>query len=771
MINVQPATFGSFHGGVTDYYLNGPVEKCKTANNINIIPYGEIAKLETRSGSELYDENDPQLPPGNQRIGSFRFLNDEAFAHSGRKIYFLDSGTWGELVGPVGIGQTVGNPLFPSTNTVNNVVSYAEWNKHLFVTSDAYTRPHKIYRDDLGDFQLRTAGLPYLDMTSFSINPLGSSGTQDRNYIYCIILEYTYKVGTVEFKDFGPPVYKAFTAATTQAYATQNALEFIDSLVNDNTGNVDDNYDTSNLKVAIYRTVHNGKELFKVGEVANGTATFLDTVADSVLITNETLYVTGGIPDNEPPPQCKLVHVVENTGYFACIKEGTETLNNRVRQSVDGDIDSCPSTYYADTDEDIIGISSAKGTVVLLCENSVWRIDGKYDELGRGGMLPRRISDTASCVSADSVVQTFEGVFWAGADGFYYTNGFTTLKLNEDQDKSYAEFVVTAEQRRRIQGKYDPIKRRIYWTIQGAGATDCDRIAVLHLNFGVSKNSPFTYYVDDGSDNFSPSAIALDGENLVRADRRGYVFVHRPSLFSDLNVDLTAAPADWYKVAIRYEYASCSTNFGTDLYRKWVTWVNVQARNETDLSLQITSDNDDGRLVKDLAVINFNSNMIWNTTAEIWGDPTAVWNYQGYIEEMRRFPAGSLRCSYKSLIFKNAYINVYNSDLLGNVSIDSGAKTATLLGGSAEWPDDIQGYYFSSPSIPDVEFRILSASTNVITFEDSANKSIDLADAEWYIKGYIKDQVFSLISYTMHYAPIGKTQDKYQVAEANAIGE
>lgn len=764
-MDTQPATFDTFHGGVTDYYLNGPVEKCRTANNLFIVPYGETsAKLETRFGSEFYNSTYYQIPPGNQRIGSLKLFEGTLLVHSSRKMYYINSG-WVELIGPTdaGKGQPTGNPIFPSTVSVTNVTSMSPWNKHLFVTTDAYTRPQKIYKDGSGVLQLRTAGLPAWPDT-FVIS--AGVGALTSNYIYALVPEYTYTVGTVEFKDFGPPVYKQFLGT----YVTSRTLSTIYSLVNDNTGNVDDCYDTATLKVGIYRTIHNGTELYKVGEVTNGTTSFNDTVTDAVLIDGEPLYTTGGIVDNDPPPKCKLVHIVENVAYYACIKEGTEILNNRVRQSIDGDPDSAPATFYADVDQDIVGMSSAKGLVTLLCTNSVWRIDGKYDELGRGGMVPTRISDTASCVSSDSVVQTFDGVFWAGEDGFYYTDGYNVIKLNEDQDKSYAEFVSTADRKRRIQGRYDSVHRRIFWTIQGSGANDCDTIAVLYLNWGVSKNSAFTYLKDDGLDNFAPTAIEVDRDMLIRGDRRGYLFIHKDSIYSDLNIDLTTAVANWHTVAIRYEYQSCSTNFGTDFERKFVTWINVQAKNDTDLALQVVSNNDDGRLVKNLAPINFNANMIWGDPSEIWGDNTNIWNYQGYIEEMRRFPAGSLRCSYKSIILQNAYINLYNSNLLGNVVVDSVAKTATLVSATLQWPDNIEGYYISFDSNFTYEYMIKSHSTNVITFEDASNKSVDVASATWYIRGYPKNQILNLISYTMHYAVVGKTQDKFQKSETNSIG-
>jgi hypothetical protein len=538
--------------------------------------YGDLGKLFTRPGSALYDEDDPQIPAGNQRIGTLKFFESALLVHSANKIYYQDP-LWTNLDGPTG------NNLFPASVDTTYFALMATWAHHLFVTSEAYTRPSKIYYDGSNVLQLRTAGMPALASTPTAVgSPAGT-----RAYVYAFAYEYTYNVGTVEYVDIGPLTFRSITDGN----ATTN-IAAIPTLSN----GADYNYETTVVKVGIYRTTDGGstQSMYKVGTVTNGTAVFVDTVTDAVLVTNEPLYTNGGVVQNDPPPLARLVHILENVGFYADIQEGTEIRRNRLRQSIDGDIDSCPSSFFADVDDDIVGLSSANGVVVLACDRNAYSVEGRFDELGRGGLFPKKISDTCSCVSSQSVVQTLDGVFWAGEDGIYFSDGFNVLRISEDFTTTYKSFVANATAKERIYGKYDPTSRRIWWSLQED--SDCDTSIILHLEWGISPRSSFT--TASGGENWAPTAIEFTTEgDLVRADRRGYIFQHSNSIYTDPNIDTSVLPDEWYHVPVIYDFESCAQNFGTNDLRKWVTWINLQARNETNLSLQIYSINDDGRKV------------------------------------------------------------------------------------------------------------------------------------------------------------------------------
>jgi hypothetical protein len=742
----QPLEFDNFAGGFTDYYLGGPLVKCRRADNLLILKYGELGKLITRPGSTLYDVDDPQLPSGVQRIGTLKFFDDTLLAHSARSIYIQDP-TWTEVVGPTS------NKLFPSGVDTTHVVSLATWNHHLFVANEAYTKPAKLYFDGSDVLQLRTAGMPALASSpSATGSPAGT-----RAYLYRFAYEYTYVVGTVTFVDIGPTT----EISIVNGNATTN-ITSIPVLANGAT----DNYETTVVKVGIYRTTDGGATFYKVATVTNGTTSYADTMSDATLQTQELLYTEGGVVDNDPPPRARLIHVVEDTGYYADIKEGTEIRRNRLRQSISGDIDSAPESFFVDVDEDIEGLSSARGTVVLLCSDSAYRVDGRFDELGRGGMVAQRISDTCSCVSSQSVVQTLDGVFWCGKDAVYFTDGFNVIKLNEDWDQTYADFVSSDTAKKRIYGKYDPRHRRIWWSVQEG--SECDRSIVLDLNWGIRERASFT--TASGDDNWAPTAIEFLDGSLIRGDRRGYIFQHSDSVYTDPNIDTSVTVDEWYHVPVIYDYESCALNFGTNKLRKWVTWINLQARNETNLSLQIYSINDDGRKIAALSPIRFRGDILWGDTSQLWGDENLIWNYTGMIEEQRRFPAKGLRCSYKQVRFTNAYAFVVTSDEVGTVTVDATLKTAQLTS-LEDWVTGMEGYYIAFEGNYDTEFKITAISGDTITFEDIGGDAVDLTGAQFVIKGFPKNEALNLISYTLFYNYIGQTQDKFQKSEAGGLAE
>jgi hypothetical protein len=763
-----PALFYDFSGGMTDYPLDCPPNKFALGRNLLIVPYGQTGKLFTRSGSNFYSTlANAQIPPGPQRIGHVRFFESIFFAQSSRNLYWLST-TWQTLTGPTG------NACFPSTVGTGNVYSFAEWNHMLYVACDNFSKPQKIYRDGSGVLQLRTAGLPYVaatyDSNGVMLTPTitASHPGDAKSFIYTFCYRYDYTVNTLLYQDIGPLIQTRKTAMSDPGISGhKNTVTAIPVLSNGAT----DNYATTQIKVEIYRTPHAGFASYKVGEVTNGTTTFDDTVSDATLLLNAPLYTDAGVPENEPPPLCKIVHVVENTGYFAHVMDGTEIFTNRIRQSLDGDIDSSPSDYYVDVEAEIVGMSSAQGRPIVCCKNGlVFRLDGGVNNVGQGALMRQRISDTASCVSGQSLVQTLDRVFWAGEDGIYCTDGYQVIKVNEDMDKTWKTFVQTDDQKKRIQGKYDSTFRRIYWTIQSETVGDVDRCLVLDLNWGISTKMPFTYL--DGGDSFAPTSIEFSKGNLIRADRRGFVFLHDPAVYSDLRVDTTFDPSEWVRQAIIYHYISGGASFGTGVTRKFVPRLHLQCKNETNLSLQILSNNDDGRKIAPMKPIRYRGNFVWGDPLFVWGDLGWVWDESGLIERNIRFPARSLRCSVKQIEMTNAVVNLFNSDMFGTVTVDASARTAILDDGDEVWPEEMEGYsiYFESDGYT-VGFPITVASDDTLQFNDPAGQARDRTGEKFQIKGQPKDEILHLLGYTYEFADYSDTQKGYDKADSGGLAE
>ena len=194
--------------------------------------------------------------------------------------------------------------------------------------------------------------------------------------------------------------------------------------------------------------------------------------------------------------------------------------------------------------------------------------------------------------------------------------------------------------------------------------------------------------------------------------------------------------------------------------RKWITRINAILQNETNLSLGIESINDDGRRLADLAPIRFRGNVTWGDDDEVWGNTDTIWNYDGFIDEFRRFPAKNIRCNYKQVRLKNGFVTIYNSDTYSEGTVDSTLKTVTLLSG--EWPTKSFDYeiFFDSDNYS-CGFKITNLSTNVLTYLDASNETV-AGQRKWVIRGFPKGEVFSLVAYVLHYAIMSKTHEGFR---------
>jgi hypothetical protein len=642
-------------------------------------------------------------------------------------------------------------------------------------------------------------------------------------------------------------------------------LSAIKTLVN----TADTNWLTSiDLKIDIYRTLNNGTSYFLAGTINNGVTTFSDYAPDTTfpiktyankaafpaqgefnnlyydasteryyiwyqdtnsnyayipwlndsLDVAEQLYTNGGVVANDPPPRCRSIHVRSDIAYYG----GTISEPYRMYQSIISDFDSVPETFYVDVDDEIVAISSTKNNVIILCKENVYRVDGVFDDLGRGGMIVERISDTAGCIGVNTPVQALDGVLWLGKDAVYFTDGFKVMKLNQDYDKTYKTFADNDSNNVKYQGKYDNKKNRVWWTIQEDGASDLNKCYVLDLNWGIRADATFTTI---SGPSFKPAAIEFINGDMIRCDVNGYVLIHKDTLFVDPKINNSEADVTkWLDEVIVYKMETSSYNFGTSAVRKYVTQANVTCESTTNLALQIVSNNDDNRIVSNLLPIRYRGNIVWGEPDVYWGDITLEWNRQGLIHEKRLMPAKNLRCNYKALKFTNAHVAILSSDTTASAIINPSLKTATLLTNSIivnagnfivnvnytiteigttdftligassntvglvftatgsgsgtgkakqifeyEWPDKSIGYFISFAEDGYVkEYEIVNKGTDVIIFSDVLN-AVGSGTQKWVIRGRPLGEVLNLLNVSVIYDVAGPSQTAFKVSTSGEV--
>ncbi len=485
-------TVKDFSGGQTDFPIGGDKSEYELADNLVL---DEYRKLVSRPGTELDFTTDltrARVPNdiGTRRI-NLMFAQTRGTGEtpvivkqSGDSLRYDNGTTMTELVGP---GSASAFDLSSPVSALTSY-SYATWNKHTIVTHESpWQIPVKIFNDSGGTLRLRTAGL------TPPANTFTATGGGGANHVYALVRYYSYTVGSVTYVDRSTPVLKEFTSVGSSNPASSPGIT-VGSIpvLSNSTG---EHYDTTTIKVEIYRTTNNGTVLYKVGEVTNGTTSFADTVSDNALVNNEPLYTVSGEVENDRPPKCKYVHGTSDFVYYGHGFEVTTTgadgdfLPQRLWQSKRGDPDSVPASFYTDMEQPIVGISSARSVPVVFCENSIYRIDGVFDNLGRGGMIAKKISDSVGAAGHLSLVQTLEGIFFAGTDGFYFTDGYKVVPLSDRFRTTYATLVDTEQKRKRIYGQLNLREQRVYWACYSdkgeaefeTGDDDNSRMFVLDL--------------------------------------------------------------------------------------------------------------------------------------------------------------------------------------------------------------------------------------------------------------------------------------------------
>jgi hypothetical protein len=746
---MNPFEVFSFSKGITDDTFEQVYDAAAELDNFTITSDG---LLDSRDGSVVDNVDFGQIPAGVARVGALINYanNDKLFVNSGRQLFYRNPDAYDILRGP-------DNNEVLSSGDDSSAVSFSQWNNHLYITNDAYSRPVKVYKDENGVYKVRANGFDYL--ATDPVVTAGAVGT--RAYAYAFHFHFTYMVGNQEFQDFGPTTVVQVLDSGDPS-VNPNLVSGIPVLSN----GVDGNYDLANVKIFIYRTVDGGETFYKVGEVTNGTTTFNDNVSDDFAQENGlVLYTDDGTVDFEIPPLAKFVHVVNNIGYYASTKEGTEDFEFRVRQSVPGAPGAVPGDFYVDLEDKITGLSSTKSIPLVFCKRYIYRLEQGFDRFGRGSIRPIRISDTAGCVSNLSIVQAENFVLWAGQDGFYASDGYQVFKISDSNNTRYRSILDSQIQQNRITGTFNEKDRRVYWGVQrNSSNLDNDSLVVLDMRWGVSAKSTFTTW---SGNSFRPTALGFFAGFLYRGDRRGFVFKHSSAYDTDPRIDILTTPNNWSNETIIWTYKSVNINFGSTFNRKLPTKILLQAANRANTTIQIVAISDDGRIERSLKPIRWRRNFIWGDTEFSWNNPDCVWRGTGLIEQWRRFPARSLRLSYLQLVITNGYSIVTNSDTDGTATFDGTLNQITLDDTvNNKWPDDVVGYTIrSSFDGYTREFEVsVRNSDTVITVIDSEGLLPD-GSLEWELWGFKKGEPLKLLGYNVHWSDVSQTQNTYETGQ------
>ena len=731
---MQRIEIKDFSGGIVSHNFTSDPSTCEIGDNLLI---DKDRSLYSRPGSEFYDSSNPLPSWAITRVNGLTEFNDDLIAHAGSQMRVHNGSNWTSLSGIV-------NDSVIENGNLNSRISTDIWNGHLIASSDDGSKPIKIYKDNNGNYQVRTMGLPLMSSNP-TITPNSAGG---KNYIYYFCYYYEYFVGNTFFIDIGPTL-KIATTNMADLDTGWNNIASIPQLVN--TGN--ESYDVANIKIRIYRTKHDGTSAYLVGEINNGTTSYQDSLSDIGLELNEIIYTAGGAPENDPPPISKYIVVCNSSTWYGNI----EGKPYRLLQSIQSDPDSVPPNYFIDFDEDIVGLTSYQNTPIVFTNNQVWRVEGIVTNTG-GSLRKVLISDKIGCLSNSSIVQTWDGVFWSGNDGFYFTDSYKFSKIPRDEkniNSLYLKFTGNTNVEKNIVGAYDRFNRRVFWAVQMG--SDNDTIIIYDEAF-----NSFMTWSDPLGDSFNPTSIYVRNGDLIRGDSRGYIFQHKERLLTDLRVNESLTPSQFTTQAIVWKWRHILFDFGFSDLIKWVTRVTLSGRGTTNLGISIKSHDNQISTGKLLKEIDFKAGLVWGDGNWIWEDPQTIWEITPTFSKTRRMPRGKLRTKTKALEISNYNGQIAVSTPTSRGIVNSTNSTVIIENyPSNTWPFNPENQKIT---INQAEYEILSATDQELTLSDPSNSLIN-GTFDWVISGYEKEQKLELNSIVYEFELAEFKDDLYKAGE------
>jgi len=415
-------------------------------------------------------------------------------------------------------------------------------------------------------------------------------------------------------------------------------------------------------------------------------------------------------------------------------------LSYRVRQSFPGIGWSSPESFFVDLESDVVCVGRAQENFVAVCKQGVYRLEGRFDEQGQGGMVAKKISDRVGGVSALCGITVNDTFYFMGQDGFYITDGYKVNPLTVHLEGRHqalvsADISTYSPQMNSVQCTYDRGKNRILWTVSPTPANSPDALWVMHLNHSTTERGSVTEWLN-GVD-FAPTAVGFFRGQVIRGDRQGFVFKHSDDLNNDPAIDRGAQALKSFTKEIVPVYRQLPEDFGDRANRKWVSKSLFQFSNNGPLTVSLKSINDKAT----------------DAGVDMKGIRYRDSNYSGIIKEKRTFPAGvsgntfqGLRCHTKQIEFNKSEVILYASDDYAKCTSSSG--TVQLASGFWPTPEGtiIDQYIYLETDGYSQGHRITAVSDAFLTAPTMPN----VTSKKWVIKGIPRDEKVEILAYTIY---------------------
>jgi len=255
-------------------------------------------------------------------------------------------------------------------------------------------------------------------------SPVGAGGSMaDGTYQYSVVYEWIDNTGQVHRSGAGVPIEVVISGGggSGRVDLTIPTLRITEKFGA-----------AGEVTIQIYRTKAGETVFFNVksptssvlyNDVTTDSVSYSDTASDLTISTNEILYTTGDVLDNDPSPSCSMLDVYQNRMVISGLEDPLEFAYSKTQVKGEGVAFSGFFTSRIDPfGGDISAIKLMDDKVILFKENSIFFVSGEGpNDTGSQNnyTIPQLITSDNGCPYPKSTVLMPLGIMYKSNKGIY----------------------------------------------------------------------------------------------------------------------------------------------------------------------------------------------------------------------------------------------------------------------------------------------------------------------------------------------------------------
>lgn len=338
------------------------------------------------------------------------------------------------------------------------------------------------------------------------------------HYQYCVTYEWTDNSGQIQKSTTSE---LKTVVCPTDGYSVTLTIPTL--RVTSKTGFRDD------VRVVIYRTEANQTTFHMITSVISplyndlsvDSITYKDVEADALIVASETLYTTGGVFDNEPPPACTVMTSYNNRVWLGGLADDPHLVwySKTLQSGKPIEFSAFLSRKVDQLGGSISALARLDNALIIFTESAIYSLAGEGPNNAGGGIdyeNPTLITTDVGCTNPNSIATTSQGLFFQSAKGIILLGRSGQIQyigapVEKFNDSRISSTTVIPEQNIIVFTTADT-KALVYDYLVNQWSTFTGHEAVDSLMWG----SKFVFLKADGTVSQQNQTKFTDGSNYVK---------------------------------------------------------------------------------------------------------------------------------------------------------------------------------------------------------------------------------------------------------------